>query len=149
MGCERLAGFSGFYFNCWNFFQNNHLNHLDYLAHLAHLDHDKKNIFSDRKKPYKPRIPRFHDQTGRDRCLPWSGQEFLVGSIKRWLWTGQGETIWLNVCYYRERPLAGFEDVLPLSAQSGHSYESRDSDINIIGLYFSLLGLTNCSYEGR
>jgi hypothetical protein len=48
-----------------------------------------------------------------------------MGSTKRGLWIGQGETIRLNVCYYRERPLAGFEDVLPLlteiATHKGHS----------------------------
>ena len=60
-----------------------------------------KKIFSDRKNPQKPQKPRFYDQTGRDRRLPRSGQEILMGSIRRGLWIGQGETIRLNVCYYR------------------------------------------------
>jgi hypothetical protein len=50
---------------------------------------------------------------------PGLAKRFLVGSIKRGLWMGQGETIRLNVRYYRERPIAGCLGLLPLSTQSG------------------------------
>jgi hypothetical protein len=61
----------------------------------------KKNYFQRPKKTIKAPNTPFCYQTGRDRRLPRSGQEILMGSIKRGLWIGQGETIRLNVCYYR------------------------------------------------
>jgi hypothetical protein len=53
MGCERLAGFSGFYFNCWEIFENDHLNY------LAHLDHDTKIFSATEKNPINPEYPVF------------------------------------------------------------------------------------------
>jgi hypothetical protein len=94
-GLWAITGVFGVLFQLLgNFFKNNHPNQLDHQGH-------QKNYFQRPKKTLKtPKAP-FCQQTGRDRRLPRSGQEILMGSIKRGLWIGQGETIGLNVCYYR------------------------------------------------
>jgi hypothetical protein len=90
-------GIRGFISTAGKFFKNNHL---DYLDQLDHQGHQGKYFQRPRKTLKTPKTP-FCYQTGRDRLLPRSGQEILMGSIKRGLWIGQGETIRLNVCYYR------------------------------------------------